>query len=182
MKVLVTGGLGNLGSWITEHLVRAGADVTTFTSRDRNVLPGFSFRRMFGDIRNEAEVKAVVEKESWHAVIHLASNNEGNTENYAKSALEINSLGTRNLLQAMADTGQADCHFIYFSTFHVYGANSGTIREDVNFPEPKNDYAGTHLFAEYYVKQFHATHKIQYTIFRLTNSYGCPKEMDNSKW
>ena len=179
---MVTGGLGNLGSWITEHLVRSGFDVATFTVKDRNVLPGYSFTRIFGDIQNEEDVKAIFQNNKWDAIVHLASVNEGNTENYHRRALQINSLGTRNLLQAQADSGQTGCHFIYFSTFHVYGASSGRIEETVNFPHPKNDYASTHLFAEYYVKQFHATSKMPYSIFRLTNSYGCPKEMDNSKW
>lgn len=182
MKVLVTGGLGNLGSWITEHLVRSGFDVATFTAKDRKVLPGYSFTRIFGDIQDERDVKALFLENSWDAIVHLASVNEGNTEGYPKRALQINTLGTRNLLQAQADAAQTGCHFIYFSTFHIYGASSGTIEEAVNFPNPKNDYASTHLFAEYYVRQFQGTHRIPYTIFRLTNSYGCPKEMDNSKW
>ena len=47
---------------------------------------------------------------------------------------------------------------------------------------PKNDYASTHLFAEYYVKQFGLTHGLQYTILRLTNSYGSPTFVDSNKW
>ena len=122
MKVLVTGGLGNLGSWITEHLVRSGFDVATFTAKDRKVLPGYSFTRIFGDIQDERDVKALFLENSWDAIVHLASVNEGNTEGYPKRALQINTLGTRNLLQAQADAAQTGCHFIYFSTFHIYGA------------------------------------------------------------
>lgn len=180
-RILVTGGLGNLGSWLTEYLVNKSYDVTTFSSRNRPVLQHLPFKRIFGDISNESQAKELFTQEPWDAIIHLASINEGNVPGYPKEALQINTLGTRNLLQALAESGH-NTHFIYFSTFHVYGAASGSISEDVTQPFPKNDYAATHLFAEYYVRQFNFTHRIQHTIFRLTNSYGSPKEVTGTKW
>lgn len=182
MKILITGGLGNLGSWLTEHLLKKGFEVTTFSSRDKSILREYSFNKIFGEIENKNDLKKLFENKKWDAIIHLASVNEGNIPDYPKKALAVNALGTRNLLQLLTDCGQTNTHLIYFSTFHIYGAISGLIEEDKVFPNPKNDYAATHLFAEYYTKQFHFTHKIPYTIFRLTNSYGAPKEIDSSKW
>jgi nucleoside-diphosphate-sugar epimerase len=180
-RILVTGGLGNLGSWITEYLVKSGYDVTTFSSRNRPVLHHLTFQRLFGDISNESRVKELFAQKPWDAIVHLASINEGNVPGYPREALQINTLGTRNLLQALAESGH-NTHFIYFSTFHVYGAAAGNILEDATPASPKNDYAATHLFAEYYVKQFNFTHHIPHTIFRLTNSYGSPKEISGTKW
>lgn len=188
MKILITGGLGNLGSWITEHLLDSGFEVTTFSSRDRDVLRERAFERVFGEVENERDLERLFsgKSSSWDAVIHLASVNEADEPNYPQRALAVNALGTRNLLQALAGNGGNGggraAHFIYFSTFHVYGLSAGEVREDAAFPSPKNDYASTHLFAEYYVKQFYSSHKIPFTIFRLTNSYGCPKQLNNSKW
>ena len=71
--------------------------------------------------------------------------------------------------------------FIYFSTFHVYGVSSGVVNEKSEL-NPKNDYASTHLFAEYYVKQFAATKGLNYVIFRLSNSYGAPTFINSDKW
>jgi len=181
MKILITGGLGNLGSWITEHFVLTGHDVSVFSSKDRDVLKELKFERIFGDIADESDIKKVLNNK-WDAIIHLASINEGNIPGYSKKALETNTWGTRNLLQQMADSNNQSCHLLYFSTFHVYGADAGTISEDNNLPQPRHDYGTTHLFAEYYIKQLNISHGIPYTIFRLTNSYGCPKEMNNSKW
>jgi UDP-glucose 4-epimerase len=180
-RILITGGLGNLGSWITESLFNKGYDVTTFSSRNRPVLQNMAFKRLFGDITNENQVKELFTHEPWDVIVHLASINEGNVPGYPKEALQVNTLGTRNLLQALAESGH-NTHFIYFSTFHVYGAGSGNIIEDVTPAFPKNDYAATHLFAEYYVKQFYFTHRIPHTIFRLSNSYGSPKEITGTKW
>ena len=35
-KVLVTGGLGNLGSWISTHLANQGFDVYVLTRKKKN--------------------------------------------------------------------------------------------------------------------------------------------------
>jgi UDP-glucose 4-epimerase len=180
MKVLVTGGLGNLGSWITESLILNGDQVTTFSKGDRDVLKQYTFERIFGEIDNEADVAKLFSNNSWDVIIHLASVNEGNAPNYFNTAIKVNTIGTRNLLNALSLVNNTT-HFIYFSTFHVYGLNSGLINENIS-PEPKNDYASTHLFAEYYVKQYHYSKRIPYTTIRLTNSYGAPKETSSSKW
>jgi UDP-glucose 4-epimerase len=67
------------------------------------------------------------------------------------------------------------------STFHVYGKGGGEITEQ-NSIAPVNDYAATHYFAEEYIKMFGRQNGLPYVIFRLSNSYGCPKDMDSSKW
>jgi UDP-glucose 4-epimerase len=180
-RILITGGLGNLGSWITQYFIEQGHTVSTFSSRNRSVLSNLSFERIIGDIKDEVQVKELFKREPWDVIIHLASINEGNITGYAKQALEVKTWGTRNLLQALADSGHPT-HFFYFSTFHVYGRGAGNIVEDATQPMPRNDYAASHLFAEYYVQQFHYLNRIPYTIFRLTNSYGCPKEITGTKW
>lgn len=181
LKILITGGLGNLGSWITEHLVYKNHHVTTFSSNDRNVLVYLKFERVFGNIADENDMKKIM-NEKWDAIIHLASVNEGNVPGYPRQALEINTWGTRNLLQQMAGSVNSSTHLLYFSTFHVYGADAGVVSEDHTPLKPRHDYGTTHLFAEYYIRQFNLSHGIPYTTFRLTNSYGCPKEMNSSKW
>jgi len=182
MRILITGGLGNLGSWLTEYFVTKRCEVSTFSFSNRNVLGNLSFERIQGDITKEQDTEKLFRAREWDIIIHLASVNEGNETGYAKKALDVNAWGTRNLLQSLAKSGQASPHLIYFSTFHVYGANSGNITEDQTTLLPKNDYGLSHLFAEYYIKQFHHTHNLQYTTLRLTNSYGCPKELNSSKW
>jgi len=181
MKILITGGLGNLGSWLTEYFITKRYDVSTFSSNDRDVLKYLNFERIFGDIADENNVNDLM-KTKWDAIIHLASLNEGNVPGYAKKALRINAWGTRNLLQQMSAGINKSSHLLYFSTFHVYGADAGTITENGTALKPRHDYGTTHLFAEYYVQQFNLSHGIPYTIFRLTNSYGCPKEISSSKW
>ncbi|PRM87872.1 hypothetical protein CJ671_09625 [Aliarcobacter cryaerophilus] len=177
-KVLITGGFGNLGSYIVKHLLNMNYEVTILTRREKYKFENLKYKVVECDITNLEELKLKLNYD-FDFCVHCASFNEFFLENYPKKALEINTLGTRNLLEVLSLKDFKN--FIYFSTFHVYGLNSGFI-DEMTVANPKNDYASTHLFAEYYVKQFGYTHNLRYTILRLTNSYGCPIYKDTDKW
>jgi len=143
-RILITGGFGNLGSYITKNLATLGYEVFILTRKEKNKFHGFSYSVIECDLTDR---EALEEK------------------------LNIDfDLSKKNIK-----------NFIYFSTFHVYGKHSGDIDENTSL-EPTNDYASTHLFAEYYLKQFFKTDNLQHTILRLTNSYGCPTFIDSDKW
>lgn len=177
-KVLITGGFGNLGSWISLYLAKQGYEIYILTRKEKEKLVGSRYKVIECDITNLEELEKKLDFEIDYC-IHCASFNESFLPDYPKKALEINTLGTRNLLEVLS--GKNLKNFIYFSTFHVYGLNSGVIDEETTL-NPKNDYASTHLFAEYYVKQFGFTHNLKYTIFRLSNSYGVPTFANTDKW
>lgn len=177
-NVLITGGLGNLGSWISIYLAQQGYTVYVLTRADKHKLKDIKYKIIECDITNLEMLEKKLGFEIDYC-IHCASFNEGFLPDYPKRALEINALGTRNLLEILSKKNLK--HFVYFSTFHVYGENSGVITEESSL-NPKSDYASTHLFAEYYIKQFGSTHNLKYTILRLTNSYGAPTFLDSDKW
>jgi UDP-glucose 4-epimerase len=180
-SLLITGGLGNLGSWLTDYFCRqTDYRVSVLASRHRPILTDLDFTFIGCDIADRRAVADSLRNRTFDYVVHTASVNDYFKDNFAEDALRVNALGTRNLLDHFKDQAELR-QFVYFSTFQVYGQRQGVITEDTP-PEPKNDYGTTHLFAEYYVKQFHANHGLPYTIFRLTNSYGCPKDTDSSKW
>lgn len=177
-KILITGGMGNLGSWLTNHFSSRDYEVTVLTKRQRNLEFEQNFKLITCDISSLEDCKAKL-VEQYDVIIHTASMNDNFVEGYAQDALIVNTLGTRNMLEAIKD--KQPSQFIYLSTFHIYGKYSGEITEETDLV-PRNDYGATHLFAEYYVKQYHANHKIPYSIVRLSNSYGCPKDYNSSKW
>jgi len=177
-KILITGGLGNLGSWLTEYYSRLGYNVTVLTKNIRKLEINVPYSTVQCNIKSLEECQAAIVKK-YDVIIHTASMNDNFVEGYAKDALAVNAWGTRNILEAIKDNPPD--HFIYLSTFHIYGKYSGKINEDTALL-PKNDYGLTHLFAEYYLKQYHLNHNIPYTIIRLSNSYGCPKDYNSSKW
>lgn len=178
-KVLITGGLGNLGSWITANLANQGYEIYILTRYVKYQIPNTKYQIIECDIADKSSLKDKLDLINFDYCIHCASFNEHFLEDYPQAALQINTLGTRNILEVLAQKNIK--HFIYFSTFHVYGCLSGVITEETE-PKPKNDYAATHLFGEYYVKQFFYSHSIPYTILRLTNSYGVPMDKNTNKW
>lgn len=178
-KVLITGGLGNLGSWITSYLSRSGYDTYVLSKNERRLTEEIDFTLLRGDVTDLDTFAKHFVDHSFDHIVHIASVNDGFVPNYFYDALQVNVLGTRNLLEVVKD--QPPAHFMYFSTFQVYGKYSGKITEETP-TNSKNDYGNTHLFAEHYIQQFHRTHNLQHTILRLSNSYGCPKDLNSSKW
>ena len=177
-KVLITGGFGNLGSWIALHLAKQGYDIYILTRKENYQFEGIDYTVIECDLTDLKKLKQKLNFEI-DFCIHTASYNEFFLDNYSQKALEINALGTRNLLETL--NKKKIQNFIYFSTFHVYGVNTGVVTEETPL-NPRNDYASTHLFAEYYIKQFGLSDNLKFTILRLTNSYGCPTFIDSSKW
>lgn len=178
-KLLITGGLGNLGSWITSHLSAANYETYVLATNERELTEDIQFTFLQGDITNLDRLREIFAAHDFDYVVHIASVNDGFKPNYFHDALQVNALGTRNLLEVAKD--KPPKHLIYFSTFQVYGQYAGTITESTP-TNSKNDYGNTHLFAELYLQQFHRTHDLAHTIIRLTNSYGCPKDLNSSKW
>jgi UDP-glucose 4-epimerase len=178
MKILITGGLGNLGSWLTEYFCNKGYEVFVLSYSNNIELENLNYKLIKADITDLDELnKNLPEKIDY--CLHTASANDFFILDYYKKALAVNAMGTRNLAQALLDKNLKK--LVYFSTFHVYGALSGTI-DETTIPNLRNDYATTHLFGEYYLKQFYNTHKFPYTTIRLTNSYGAPKTKHFTKW
>ena len=175
-KILITGGLGNLGSWLTIYFSDK-YDVYVLSKNISTSLES-NYTLIQADITDIDELKLKLNIE-FDYCIHTASYNEYFHENYPKEALLINSFGTRNLIEVLKNKNFKN--FIYISTFHVYGTSYGSVTENTEL-NPANDYASTHLFAEYYLKQFYKTDKFPFVIFRLTNSYGSPKSINSTKW
>lgn len=178
MKILITGGLGYLGSWLTDFFCRYGHEVHVLSSSDNKHLGDLSYRFINADI-TEAEELAEKLDISFDCCLHAASLNDTFVKDYSRRALNVNALGTRNILEVLAGKGLG--RFVYFSTFHVYGRDRGDLDEESPL-NPRNDYASTHLFGEYYVRQFWNTHRVPYTILRPTNGYGAPRQLDSTKW
>lgn len=177
--ILITGGLGNLGAWLTEYFFDKNFEVWVLTKNFRQLVTHAKYHLIHADLADYNDLNQKLEGLTFDYVIHAGSVNDGFVPHYYQSAIEVNTLGTRNLLEWAKD--KTIKHIVYFSTFQVYGKYSGHITEETA-TMPVNDYGATHLFAEYYFHQLHSTHKLGYTIIRLTNSYGCPKDYQTSKW
>lgn len=121
-RVLVTGGTGAFGIATTKWLTRAGHDVVVFARHEPPALPKGA-RFAAGDIRDAESVRRGME--GCDTVVHLAWALSGSITH--AEAEPINIGGTRNVLEAMTETG---CRRLVFaSSVTAYGAH-------VDHPQP----------------------------------------------
>lgn len=120
-QVVVTGGCGFLGSHLVEELVRRGEEVTVFDGGPPP--PGGqapSVRYVTGDIRDAARLAEAV-RDGVDTVYHLAA--VVGVDRYLDRPLDvidINLLGTRNVLELAARAG---AKAVVASTSEVFGKN-----------------------------------------------------------
>jgi UDP-glucose 4-epimerase len=176
-RILITGGSGFIGSYMVDRFLKKGFQVGVL---DKD-LPGYFSelsRRVdfyLGDITAPLEIEL---RYPYDILIHLAAANEIVSKN-TLDALRITTYGTKVMLDFCSNNNLKK--FIYFSTFHVYGLESGMI--DENTPvNCRNDYALSHYCAEEYVKMYHRNCGIKYIIVRLTNSYGAFLHREIDRW
>ena len=100
-KLLITGGLGNLGSWLSEYL-SPKYDLYILSKNVTNEL-SCQYILIQADITDINDLKIKLNMQ-FDYCIHSASYNEFFHENYPSKALEINALGTRNLVEILKDT------------------------------------------------------------------------------
>lgn len=124
MRVLVTGLDGFTGQYVQSDLVSHGHEVMEFTS----------------DLTDPGAVATEIKHLQPEAVVHLAGIafvGHGN----ANAFYEVNLIGTRNLLSALAQHVPDVRSVLLVSSANVYGNRSeGVLSEDVT-PNPANDYA-----------------------------------------
>lgn len=122
VRVLVTGGTGALGAATTKWLTRTGHEVVVFARHEPPALPKGA-RFVKGDICHAESVRRGMD--GCDTVVHLAWALSGSVTH--AEAEPINIGGTRNVLQAMAESG---CRRLVFaSSVTAYGAHA-------NHPEP----------------------------------------------
>ncbi len=121
-RVLVTGGTGALGAATTKWLTRAGQEVVVFARHEPSALPKGA-RFVKGDICDAESVRRGMDR--CDTVVHLAWALSGSVTH--AEAEPINIGGTRNVLQAMSESG---CQRLVFaSSVTAYGAHA-------NHPQP----------------------------------------------
>ena len=155
MGILVTGGSGYLGTFVSQF----------FSAED------FS-RRSSLDVLDEESLKKVADYE---AVIHLAAHFDKRPE-AAHECFRINAEGTANVIRHMSP----ESVFIYASTKDVYGSNADGF-EYVD-ESTSTDYCGqsafewSKLLGERYVEYYARQKQIRACIFRLSTVFARPSE------
>ena len=184
MKVLVTGGLGFIGSHTCCELLDGGHDVVVVDNLSNSkievidkikAITGKNFTFYQVDVCDEEALENVFQKEVFDAVIHFAAYKAvGESVKYPLMYYENNIGSTINLCKLMSKYG---CYKLVFSSSAtVYGSpKSLPIKED--FPlSTTNPYGSTKLMNEQILKDVSISNSLfSIVILRYFNPIGAHK-------
>ena len=181
MVILITGGLGYLGSRLAEYLSNRGDRIRISTRRDADRIPDWAND---WDVRpmnawNVPDLKNLLD--GVEAVVHLAKPDAQRAAANPSEALNAGGEQTWNLLQAVADTDET-LPFLNISSIFVYGPRvEGVITEDTP-TAPEHPYAVGHRIAEIVTHRFFDIGAANTLNVRLSNCFGRPVAPDAAKW
>ena len=180
MKVLITGGAGFIGSHFVEYFQGKAEIVVLDNLRTgyRSNVENFDCRFIEGSITDKYALSGAMD--GVDTVFHLAAMISV-TESMEKPAecLEINSLGTVNVLEAARDCGVKS--MVLASSAAVYGDNPVMPKREDMLPEPKSPYAIGKLDGEYLYTMFRNEYGILCTSLRFFNVFG-PRQDPKSQY
>ncbi len=179
-KVLITGGMGFIGSHLARAHISAGDEVTILSRSDKKKYTIADLEKnviiCIKDVRDISE-EDVRDKDY---IYHLA----GTVDNYSVNEdpyydIEINCKGTIALLEAVRK-GNPRAIVFFASTFFVNG-NVEKLPADEKSPcNPLGLYGATRLAGEHFCKVYERLFDIDVRIARFTNVFG-PYEQGNNK-
>ena len=180
-KVIVTGGLGFIGSNLVELLIRDGfkvinIDKITYSSNFYNV-------KEFKNIKNykfikcdisDKKLKKIIFEHKPTCIFNLAAETHvdrsiDNPENFIQS----NIVGVYKLLEIFKNYSKKNnCRLIHISTDEVYG-DVIINRSNEKFPySPSSPYSATKASADHLIKSYVRTYKLPAMISNCCNNYG----------
>src|SRR5947207_9707609 len=126
-KLLVTGGAGFIGSFIVDALIQRGYEVTIFDNFEPQVHNGIipkylnpNARFISGDVRDYEALKAAVK--GAEAIFHEAAMvGVGQSMFQVRKYVDVNSGGTANLLDILANEQHSVQKLIVASSMSLYG-------------------------------------------------------------
>ncbi len=126
-RVLVTGGAGFIGSFLVDALVDRGHDVVVFDNLEEQVhgrgLPGYlhqGARYIWGDVLSYDSLKEVVLNAE--VIFHEAAMvGVGQSQYQIRQYVEVNTLGTANLLDILANNRHECTKLIVAGSMSSYG-------------------------------------------------------------
>ncbi|MBI5788941.1 MAG: GDP-mannose 4,6-dehydratase [Candidatus Schekmanbacteria bacterium] len=184
-KVMITGGLGFIGSNLAHRLVELGADVLLVDA----MVPGFGgnyfniqdiidkVKINYCDTRDHYSMKCLVRDKE--VIFHLAGSfNHIRTVNDPWTDLEINCRGSLSLLEACRNQNP-DVKVIYAGHRGQYGRVEKTPINEEQVCHPLQINAVNIMAAEHYHILYNNVHEIKTACLRLTNTYGPRHQMQH---
>lgn len=138
-RVLITGASGFTGRYVIGRLREDGWEVVQLS------VPGEAASGTVNLLDRDA-LRASLQRLQPHAVVHLAAISFV-AHGDAEEIYRVNVVGTRNLLEALAELPVPPSHVLLASSANVYGNAGGVLDEQAPLA-PQNDYAVSKMAME----------------------------------
>ena len=185
-KIIVTGGLGFIGSNLIELLIKKNfyvinIDKVSYSSNLYNVnafQKNKNYRFIKCDILNKNKISKILKKEKPDALFNLAA--ESHVDRSIESPypfIKNNIVGVFNLLESVKGYYKSNkkFRFIHISTDEVYGdVINGRTKESHPY-KPSSPYAASKASSDHLVYSYYHTYKMPVIITNCSNNYG-PKQ------
>ncbi len=177
MRVLVTGGLGFIGSNFIRTALKArpswtivNLDSRTYAGNPANLSDiKTRYRWIKADIRDPKAVDRAMK--GCELVVHFAAETHVDRSILDASAfLSTNVIGTQVLLDAALRRGVR--RFLHVSTDEVYGSIPKGYSKEGDLLEPNSPYAASKAASDLLVRSYFVTHKAPVVTTRASNNYG----------
>ncbi len=180
MKLLITGGLGFIGSNFIRYILKnypsykiINLDKLTYSGNLDNlkdVEDNLNYKYVKGDICNINIVNKLVKEVN--TILHFAA--ETHVDRSIKKPdifIKTNIIGTYNLLEAARLNGNK--RFCHISTDEVFGSlgKEGYFNENTPYA-PRSPYSASKASSDMLVRAYFHTYKLPVTITNCSNNYG----------
>ncbi len=177
MTVLITGGSGFVGSWMTRELLSRGEQVVLYDLYPRTDLI-YDFldqvTMVKGDLLDLGNLADTMKSHSVDRVIHAASYLGFESQTRPPLAVKVNCEGTANVLEAsrIMDVRRV----VYTSTQSVYGVTppGQPVTED-DAPNPTTVYGATKRMCEWLGINYSTNYDMEFIAVRFPTVYGPTK-------
>lgn len=185
--VLITGGLGFIGSALAHELVKFGAIVTILDSLipefggNMHNIEGISSKVSLNisDMRDSTSLDVLVRDKDY--IFHLAGQvSHGDSMRDPQTDLEVNCVSTMNLVESCRRYNP-DVRLIYTSTRQVYGIPQSLPVSESHPVNPIDVNGINKLAGEYYHILYDKTYGLRSSVLRLTNTYGPRQQIRNNR-
>ena len=185
MKLLITGGLGFIGSSLIDSLSKKNHKIKILTktfSKKNNIKNSYHKIEIEKiNLTNFKRLGQIIEEFKPEMIIHLAGNTS-HSKSFKEPLkdIESNSKTTLFMLEKIRDI-RLPCRFVLGSTFIVIGKPTKLPVTENTPCNPTTIYGINKLASEHFCKIYHDVYGLDTVIFRITNSYGPREQVISTK-
>lgn len=185
MNILVTGGLGVNGAWVTRQLLEQGHRPVVYENRmDTLLVPDImdKIEIVIGDILDLSTVIRTVKEYSIQCICHLAALMPGASQANPWLGFQVNAIGTVNILEA-ARIMEVE-RVVFTSSIGVYSPFTGEFGYptykpvDEDYPKYPTTmvYSAAKVASELMCFQYNRNYGLDFVILRFSEIYGIGKK------